>query len=73
MPRPRLYPPGTEPRNKDYLKASRHALAERGGKILQVRLEPEEVKALERLRAAHSLTSDRDAIGLAIMTAVRKR
>jgi hypothetical protein len=58
---------------KDRQSASRQALVERGGKILQVRLEPEEVAALERLREAHSLATDRDAIGFALMQALRRR
>jgi len=72
MARPRIYKPGETPGNAHYQHVSRKALADRGGRILQVRLEPGEVAALERLRAANSLASDRDVIAYAIRRAVSR-
>lgn len=72
MARPRIYPPGEEPTNRDHLKSSRQRLKERGGRLVQARLEPEESAALERLKAEHNLRNDRDAVAFAIMTALRK-
>lgn len=67
----RKYHPGEEPSAGDRLKASRRALVERGGRIVQIRLEPEEAAALARLRAAHNLPTDRDAIAFAIQRALK--
>lgn len=71
MARPRKYPPGEEPPNSAYLRESRRRLEERGGGIVQVRLEPEELAALERLKQRRGLTRDRDAIAAAILEAER--
>lgn len=72
MARPRKYDPGEEPTGADRKQASRHALASRGGRLLQVALEPEEALALERIRDAHRLATDRDAIGFALAAAAKK-
>ena len=68
--RPRKYDPADA--RAAALKASREGLAARGGKLLQVRLEPEELAALERLQAAHNLGPARDAIGFALLQAARR-
>lgn len=72
MSRPRIYPPGKEPPNRVRQAESRRALAERGGRAIQVRLEREEVQALERLRAAHGFETDRDAVAFAVLQAARR-
>ncbi len=68
--RPRKHAP--EAGATQRMRASREAFAARGGRVAQVRLEPEEAAALDRLKAAHNLPSDRDAISLAIMQAARR-
>lgn len=67
-PRKHDYQPG-DPRAAQ--RAHIAALKARGGRRLVINLEPEEAAALERLRAAHALTTDRDAVALAISQAAR--
>jgi hypothetical protein len=62
--RPRQFEDGT---NRAALRRSRDALIERGGRIVQVRLEPEAVHALEQLRNAHGYSTDADAIGASLV------
>lgn len=72
MARPRLYRPGEEPPQSARVTASRQALAGRGGRLVQAALEREELDALARLKQAHGLATDRDAIGFAVMQAARR-
>lgn len=50
---------------------SRRALAERGGKTLQVRLEAGEVGLLAEIRAAKGFQTDKEAVAWAIRNALR--
>ncbi len=67
MPRPRIHPPG-----EDRLARSRSALAERGGRRLEVRLSPEATVALAAIRERDGHRTDTAAIEAAIMAAATR-
>jgi hypothetical protein len=66
MARPRIYPIGQEPSEAERKRVMRARLAERGGKIINVALESDDLDALERIRDRLDLASDREAISAAI-------
>lgn len=69
MVMPRKHPPGAGPRIRN--TAARARLKERGGRLVQLALEADEIAALEALKAAGGYESDRAAIVAAIRAAVR--
>lgn len=71
MARPKTHP--ADATATDRLRASRAALAQRGGRIVQLRLEPEEAAQLARLRTEKGFATDRDAIVHALGVALRRR
>lgn len=49
--------------------ASRAKLAARGGRLVQVRLEPDAVAALDRIKQRFGIETDKDAIIMALLYA----
>jgi hypothetical protein len=66
--RPRLYPGETA---AERTGSARAALRARGGRLAQVAMEPEDLAALARLRAAGDHSTDSAAIVAAIHMAAR--
>ena len=73
MARPRIHPDGESPSATERSRLARKALRARGGKVLQIMLEPEDAARLARVRADHALPSDAAAIAYALAVAAKRR
>lgn len=71
MARPRIHSPDAPATATQRMRASRARAAERGGRLVQIRLDAEEAAALARLREAGGYATDRDAIAATIRQAAR--
>jgi hypothetical protein len=67
MPRPRLHPEGSTA--TDRKRESVKSLYQRGGKMMNVALEAEDLSAMLALRKRHGLPTDREAIAFALRLA----
>ena len=70
MPRPRIHPPGQEEPAAARLARSLEALRARGGRVVQLRLEAQELAALQALMADGRTM--REAIAGAILAAAAR-